>query len=84
MTTEQDELTRLAFEIADEAAVSDIEVLCRSEFHFGEHYGLWYDIAQGPFDDLKYCAIYRAVRYLELRGELECHPDNPNVVRKRR
>ena len=84
MTTEPDELTRLAFEIADESALLCIKVLCKSEVYSGEHYGWRYDIAQGPFDDLKYRAIYRAVRYLELRGELECHPDNPNVVRARR
>ena len=84
MTTEQDELTRLAFEIADESALLCIKFLCKSEVYSGEHYGWWYDVVQGPFRAIEYYAVNRAVRYLDLRGKLERHPDNPNVVRKRR
>ena len=43
----------------------------------------WYDVAQRSFLGLGYYTVTRAVRYLELKGELERHPD-PNLVRKRR
>jgi len=65
-----DELARLEREIAEETAISDIECHCLTDDDG------WWDTAEEEGDLLK-----KSVRYLELRGLLERHPERPELVR---
>lgn len=72
---------RLAYEIADEAAWSDIECECIAHADGGT---VWYLAKARPGDDAYPCmAIERAVRYLTLRNRLVIHPSQPALVRLR-
>lgn len=70
---------RLAVEIADECARSDIETMCP----FQSIRGLdWYDL-NGMFDDddATRRLIDKAARYLRMRGRLVQHPTAEHLVR---
>lgn len=74
------ETLRLATEIADESARSDVECRCAFD-RIGQH--TWYDtesteVLHGP-DEADIVAT--ALRYLRLRGHVVTHPTQPNLVR---
>lgn len=79
--------TDLAFELADETAMSDIECNCLA----AEGEGLpqpadpkrWYD-TRCPDDQDDQAIVDRAIEYLDLRKLLELHPEQPHLVRFRR
>lgn len=73
------ELEAIQRELADEAARSDIECHMIPQKHSGQHYGKWYDLSVVEPDDVDF--IKRAVRYLDWRGLLKRHPENPDLVR---
>jgi len=81
-----DRVTELAFEIADNAAMCDIELLCAPVG--GEPTNIeamrtcWYDLdrTRDP-DDHHFVQV--SAEYLELRGLLRRHPERPNWVRPR-
>lgn len=76
MEKKLDEMTRLAFELADEAALSDIECHC-DRTQAGPH--LWYETNTADGDDAAWVA--RAVRYLLMRGQIMRDPFHPTRVR---
>lgn len=63
----------LAYYIADEAARSDIELYT---VEVGDH---WFDTNQVRYG-LERQFIDRAMQYLELRGSMRRHPDQPHLV----
>ena len=69
------EVQRLAQELADEAARSDM-LDCMTEF---AAFHDWYVTEDLDPEDEQWVA--RAVRYLELRGLLIRHPERPHLVR---
>lgn len=78
-----DELHQLARELADSAAISDIECYCLTS---GDHKtGWWYELAK-PSEEISeltpddHAAIAMAARYLELRGILVRHAARAGVV----
>ncbi|HYD95483.1 MAG TPA: hypothetical protein VEC01_09165 [Noviherbaspirillum sp.] len=81
-----DRVTQLAFEIADGAAMCDIEILCAPVG--GEPLSLeamrtcWFDLnrTRDP-DDLR--AVKTSAEYLDRRGLLRRHPVHANWVRPR-
>lgn len=68
--TDNDELARLEREIAIDAAIEYLHYLPRGD-------GRWLRIAEVKTGSL----LAKALRYLELRGLLEHHPTDPNLVR---
>lgn len=74
---ERKEIEALAYEIADDAARIEIESLCVGRPAFGPE---WLDIANVDGSEETEC-VDRAVRYLECRGRLKHHPDNPELVK---
>lgn len=68
----------LARSIADEAARSDIEVLCPRE---GDHYVTVERSDSGRLDPDSASEVARAVAYLEMRGRLAHHPHRAELVR---
>jgi hypothetical protein len=70
----------LAHELAYELARSEIECHCSS------YYCRWYDTSSVQDLDPETAEavtgwVERSVRYLDLRGLLRRHPDNPAVIR---
>ena len=59
-----DELTQLAFDLADSTARSDIEAYASCSLRAGQ---TWCDVSEVAPDDTEYVAD--ALRYLELRGD---------------
>jgi hypothetical protein len=80
--TVQDELATLAVEIADATAMSDIELFCPEEWLGLNEFDLWYNTGAVATEGGEE-AVDRAVRYLDLKGDLEHHPRNVKMVRKR-
>jgi hypothetical protein len=71
------ERLRLATELADDVARSDIESYCAIE-HADKHD--WYDTHHSdPATDSD--AVAKAVRYLDLRNRVTHHPQQPHLVR---
>ena len=73
------EVDRLAQELADDLARSDIECECAPATADGEE---WYDTA-AEFDEAPEVrqGITKALRYLDLRGTMQRHPTQPALVR---
>lgn len=81
-----DRVTQLAFEIADNAAMCDIEMLCAPVG--GEPTNIeamrtcWYDLDRTrDHDDLYF--VQMSAEYLAHRGLLRRHPERANWVRPR-
>lgn len=76
-------ITELAFELADNAARSDIECMCEqvgSPRTIEAFITCFYDLGRIPDpEDAPYVA--KAVEYLDARGLLKRHPSNENWVR---
>ena len=67
------EIAALAYEIADGVARSDIECYCLAKW------GPWYDTSAAiDPEDLE--LINRALRYLDARGLINRHPEQPALV----
>jgi hypothetical protein len=81
----KEELQKLAIEIADSAAMSDLESFCTTvEVFNGDDdgtLGRWWRIDSGE-EDWQNNAIRRAARYLEIQGKVERCPGMPTLVRK--
>jgi hypothetical protein len=78
-----DRTTELALQIADNAASSDIECHCvpsKEPTNAEEFRTCFYDI-QNVTDPETAATVATALEYLELRGLLRRHPDNPAWVR---
>ncbi len=81
-----DQITQLAFQLADSAASSDIEILCApvggEPQTIEEMRACWFDLNQirDP-DDIPRVAT--SVEYLDRRGLLKRHPTHNNWVRPR-
>jgi hypothetical protein len=74
------ESLRLALEIADEAARSDIESFCAQ--HGAEGHTWWYTRgAVNAPDSFETRTVERAVRYLDLRELIHRHGTVPVLVR---
>ena len=72
---------RLAMQIADDAARSDIECFCAEAKH-GTH--RWYDTGQIDSDDpAVQTFVHTSLRYLRLRDHLITSIANPALVRFR-
>lgn len=67
-----DELARLEREVAEMGAQEMIEWYCRQE-------GRWQDTT--AVLDADEAEVAKSVRYLDLRGLLERHPERPELVR---
>jgi hypothetical protein len=65
--------------IADDAARSDIECNLDGSIHSGRHHGWWYTADE--IDPERREMIEDAITYLELRGLLKRHPENPSLIR---
>ncbi|MGO1073193.1 hypothetical protein [Lysobacter sp. CA199] len=74
---ESSELRRLAIQIADSAARSDIEVNCG--FVTDPAGVTWYD-TDHAFFECDRALIDVALRYLQVRGVVRCHPVHANRV----
>ena len=73
------EQLRLAREIADDAARSEIECTCEME-RVGQRY--WYDTQRLSSDCPEFVErVDRALRYLELRSRVKRHPVQTHLVR---
>ncbi|HET8550875.1 MAG TPA: hypothetical protein VFM97_00175 [Gammaproteobacteria bacterium] len=72
------QLDALAYELADEAAVSDLECHCEPIDMSGQYDGRWYNLTVDP-DDAEW--VGRAVIYLDARHRLVRHPKNPMRVK---
>ncbi|HET7674759.1 MAG TPA: hypothetical protein VFL54_04490 [Gammaproteobacteria bacterium] len=70
------QLDAMAYELADESAVSDIECHCKRRTSLKSTH--WYDLECVDVADWKWVA--RAVVYLDARKRLRRHPDNPMQV----
>lgn len=68
---------RLATELADDVARSDIESFCRREEAEGHD---WYDTDRPDVQPEDGC-VAKAVRYLDLRHRVTHHPRYPHLVR---
>lgn len=72
--------------LADEGATSDIEISCAEDGACAETQGWWYDTTKLDGDSVRLLEgadlgfIYRALRYLDLRGLLVRRPGAPHVV----
>jgi len=71
-----DTAMRMAYELADEIAISDIEVYCLRD---QEPDGYWYD-TRTPHDDDSRDMVQRAVTYLDARNRLRRHPVDYHCV----
>ena len=80
--TDQLKLITLALAIADSTAMSDIELFCPREQCSLNPGDTWYNTA-GTTDEYDRECVDMAVRYLDLKGELEHHPKDAKLVRKR-
>lgn len=80
--TDQQELITLAVQIADASAMSDIQMFCAHEQSSLDPLDAWWNTG-ALLDDIDEEYVVRAVRYLDLKGELEHHPANAKLVRKR-
>ena len=75
----ESEIDRLAKDLADESARSEIEVYCRTERVDGHE---WYDTSAEIVDAQEVRAgVDQALRYLDLRGTMQRHPTQPVLVR---
>lgn len=78
-----DRVTQLAFQIADIAASSDIEILCvpvgGEPANVEEIRACWFDLEQ--VDPADKATVKRSAEYLDGRGLLKRHPVYPNWVR---
>ena len=75
----ESEVDRLAKDLADESARSEIEVYCRTERVDGHE---WYDTSAEIVDAQEVRAgVDQALRYLDLRGTMQRHPTQPVLVR---
>jgi hypothetical protein len=81
--TKQEEILGLAVEIADATAMSDIEMFSRCWIKLGFDTGAWYDTAD-VLDETTQEYVRVAVRYLDLKGELEHHPTEVTWVRRKK
>jgi hypothetical protein len=79
---DKERLVRLALQIADSTAMSDIESFTAPEEKQGKHQGCWYNTAIRLPPFLR-GAVDRAVEYLDLKGQLEHYPGRPALVRKK-
>ena len=81
-----DQITQLAFQLADSAASSDIEILCAlvggEPQTVEEIRACWFDLNQisDPDDTPR---VATSVEYLDRRGLLKRHPTHNNWVRPR-
>jgi hypothetical protein len=75
-----DELNALAHKIAYDAAAATIECCCISIDEGTVENRNFYDLANDGNDSGAERAIADSVRYLEARGLIEHHPDNPNWI----
>ena len=75
----RDKLAALARSIADEAAGSDVRVLCLCMRIDGTEW--WLTGSTTPRPASIHDRLQRALAYLELRGLLELHPRLPVLVR---
>lgn len=78
-----DRVTELAFQIADVAARSDIEIFCvpvgGEPANVEEIRACWFDLEQ--VDPADKATVNRSAEYLDGRGLLKRHPVCPNWVR---
>jgi hypothetical protein len=73
-----DPLIKLALQIADECARSDIETECNARDIDGHR---WYDTQDIDADTAHLGWVARAANYLRMRGQLETHPTSTHLVR---
>lgn len=71
------ETLRLALELADACARSDIEMFCCS---YQLHSGMWFDTSDVRGGDSEARMVSRAARYLRLRARVLVHPLHPQLV----
>lgn len=79
MAKHQSEFDALAHIIALSTAKSDIESFCK--WVAASHLRRWYDISTAGKDEA--LMVRNAVRYLDLKGMLERHPEHAEWVRVR-
>lgn len=81
-----DQLTELAFQLADSTASSDIETLCApvggEPKSIEEIRTCWFDLTQIR-DSVDIPLVEKSVAYLDRRGLLERHPTHYHWVRPR-
>lgn len=80
------ELDALAEELAYAGAVSTISSYCGWGEKDARNFGVWFDLAGAKADpsftsEHQEDLVDKAARYLELRGLLVRHPENPGKVR---
>lgn len=84
-----DQITQLAFQIADNAARCDIEILCipvgGEPSSVEEIRTCWFDLNRviDPADNCQVMLVNTSAAYLEYRGLLDRHPAHFNWVRPR-
>ena len=73
----KDKLYTTALELADQAAISDIEVFCQRKRDEDGRY--WYMPWTAPMGD--HVTVRKAIAYLTARDRIERHADGSGMVR---
>lgn len=78
----RDDILKMALELADETAISDIEVYGQPAKETGTLHGAWYDTGNPTDDEAQF--LQRSTEYAIARNLVTTHPDNPHLVQIKR
>lgn len=75
----RNDILEMALQIADETAISDIEVYGNPAKHNGTLHGVWYDTGYPSDDDAAF--LQRSTQYAIARNLVITHPQRPHLVK---